>query len=127
MKSKIRDELPELVKNRVISEETALRIRNFYSSQKSDANTKLFTVFGVFGALLIGLGIILILAHNWDDFSRSLKVVLAFLPLILGQFLTGYTILKKKSSTWKEASGTVLFFAVGGSIALVKFITFLEI
>lgn len=114
------DELPELVKNQVISEETALKIRNFYQSQKSDAPTKLFTVFGVLGALLVGLGIILILAHNWDDFSRSLKVSLAFLPLILGQFLTGYTILKKKSSTWKEASGTFLFFTVGSSIALVS-------
>ncbi|OBX26208.1 putative membrane protein [Gelidibacter algens] len=120
MKSKIIDELPELVKNQVISEEIALRIRNFYQSQQSDAPGKLFTVFGVLGALLVGLGIILILAHNWDDFSRSLKTFLAFLPLIIGQFLVGYAILKKKSSTWKEASGTFLFFAVGGSIALVS-------
>jgi uncharacterized membrane protein len=120
MKSKIINELSILVKNQVISEATALKIQNFYQSQESDTPAKLFTVFGVLGALLVGLGIILILAHNWDDFTRSLKTILAFLPLVSGQFLVGYTILKKKSSTWKEASGTFLFFAVGGSIALVS-------
>ena len=120
MKSKLVDELPELVRNKVISEEVAIKIRGYYQSQESETPNKLFTVFGVLGSLLVGLGIILILAHNWDDFSRALKTGLAFFPLILGQVLTGYAILKKKSATWKEASGTFLFFAVGSSIALVS-------
>lgn len=120
MKSKLVDELPELVKNQVISEEVALKIRNYYQSEASEAPHKLFTVFGVLGALLVGLGIILILAHNWDDFSRALKTGLAFLPLILAQLVVGYAILKNKGGTWKEASGTFLFFTVGSSIALVS-------
>ncbi|TDU43937.1 putative membrane protein [Gelidibacter sediminis] len=120
MKSKFIDELPVLVKNQVISEETASRIRAYYNSQESDSPNKLFTVFGVLGSLLVGLGIILILAHNWDDFSQTLKTVLAFLPLVIGQILAGYTILKRKGTTWNEATGTFLFFAVGSSIALVS-------
>ena len=120
MKSKLVGELPELVRNQVISEEVALKIRDYYQTHESETPNKLFTVFGVLGSLLVGLGIILIWAHNWDDFSRPLKTGLAFFPLILGQVLVGYTILKKKSGTWKEASGTFLFFAVGSSIALVS-------
>lgn len=120
MKSKFINELPELVKNNVISEEVALKIHNYYQSQQSDAPNKLFTVFGVLGSLLVGLGVILMLAHNWDDFSRALKTFFAFLPLVLGQIIAGYAILKKKSAAWKEASGTFLFFAVGSSIALVS-------
>lgn len=77
MKSKFTDELPELVKNKVISEEVVFRIRHYYQSQQSETPNRLFTVFGVLGALLVGLGIILILAHNWDDFSRGLKTSLA--------------------------------------------------
>ncbi|TYA75003.1 DUF2157 domain-containing protein [Seonamhaeicola marinus] len=72
------------------------------------------------GSVLVGLGIILILAHNWDDFSKTTKTILAFLPLVIGQIISGYSILKNKSKTWKEASGTFLFFAVGSSISLVS-------
>lgn len=120
MKSKLVDELPELVKNKVISEEIALKIRHYYQTHEAESPNKLFTVFGVLGALLVGLGIILILAHNWDDFSRALKTGLAFFPLILGQVLAGYVILKNKSAAWREAAGTFLFFTVGSSIALVS-------
>ena len=120
MKSKISDELPDLVKNQVISEEVALRIRHYYQSQPSETPNKLFVVFGVLGALLVGLGIILILAHNWDEFPRSLKTSLAFLPLVCGQLLVGYSILRNKSRTWREASGTFLYFAVGSSIGLIS-------
>lgn len=120
MKSKLIDELPKLVKNQVISEEVALRIKDYYQLQQSEEPNRLFTVFGVLGSLLVGLGVILILAHNWDIFPKALKTGLAFLPLILGQLLVGYAILKKKNSTWKEASGTFLFFTVGSSIAMVS-------
>lgn len=72
------------------------------------------------GSLLVGLGIILILAHNWDDFSKSLKTAIAFLPLVVGQAFVGYAIFKDKSAAWKEASGTFLFFAVGACIALIS-------
>jgi uncharacterized membrane protein len=120
MHSKLIKELPELVKNEVISQEVSSKIEGYYQSKQSDSPTKLFTVFGVLGSLLVGLGIILILAHNWDDFTRSTKTIFAFLPLVIGQLCVGFSILKKKSVTWKEASGTFLFFAVGSSMALVS-------
>ncbi|QRM89414.1 DUF2157 domain-containing protein [Lacinutrix sp. WUR7] len=120
MHSKFIKELPDLIKNEVISKEVALKIESYYRSKEEITPNKLFVVFGVFGSLLVGLGIILILAHNWDQFSRAIKTVFAFLPLVIGQLFVGYSILKKKSQTWKEASGTFLFFAVGASIALVS-------
>lgn len=120
MNSKLINDLPELVKNQVISEDVAIRISDYYKSQETEAPNKLFTVFGVLGSLLVGLGIILILAHNWDDFSPTLKTVFAFFPLVVGQLAVGCSLIKKKSSTWKEASGTFLFFAVGSSIGLVS-------
>ena len=33
------------------------------------------------------MGIILIIAHNWDDLSRPLRTLLAFAPVLLGQGL----------------------------------------
>ncbi len=120
MTSKIIKELPDLVKHNVISEETASRIEQFYLDKQSDSPNRLISVFGVLGALLIGLGIILILAHNWDNFSRTVKTILAFLPLVIGQVLVVYSLAKKKSKVWKESSGTFLFCAIGSSISLVS-------
>jgi len=120
MNTKFLKELPDLVNNDVISQEVATKIEAYYQSQKSNSPNRLFTVFGVLGSLLVGLGIILILAHNWDNFNRTTKTLFAFLPLLIGQLSVAFSILKKKSKTWKEASGTFLFFAVGSSIALVS-------
>ncbi len=120
MSKKITKELKELVSNKVISPEGAEKILQYYDYKKGTSQNRLFTVFGIFGALLVGSGIILILAHNWDNFSKMVKTILAFVPLVIGQFFVGYSILKDKSLPWKEASGTFLFFAVGASISLVS-------
>ncbi|OUR92690.1 hypothetical protein A9Q87_06535 [Flavobacteriales bacterium 34_180_T64] len=120
MNSKLIKELPELVTNEVISEDVAINIERYYASKTENSSNRLFMVFGVLGSLLIGLGIILILAHNWDSFTKTTKTIIAFLPLIIGQFIVGFSILNKMSQVWKESSGTFLFFAVGSSIALVS-------
>lgn len=120
MKSKLKNDLSELIENEVISSEIAHRISDYYETKTNNQSNPLFTIFGILGSALVGLGIILILAHNWDDFSRSIKTVFAFFPLVLGQIVSGYSILKKKSQAWKESSGTFLFFAIGASIALVS-------
>lgn len=120
MSSKLQTEIKELVDQGVISPDVALKIESYYQSKPSQTSNGLFTVFAVLGAALVGLGLILILAHNWDHFSRSIKTVFAFLPLLIGQGFVGYSILRHKNETWKEASGVFLFFAVGASMALVS-------
>ncbi|WP_299218553.1 DUF2157 domain-containing protein [uncultured Aquimarina sp.] len=120
MSSKFNKELKELVRDQVISSEISDKISLYYDQKQAAKPNRLFTIFGIFGALLVGSGIILMLAHNWDDFSRMTKTMLAFIPLLIGQCATGFSILKNKSRTWKEASGTFLFFAVGASISLVS-------
>lgn len=120
MSSKFIKELPELVREEVISVETSGRISAYYSEKKDQSPNRLMTIFGVLGSVLIGLGIILMIAHNWDDLSKSIKTMFAFIPLLMGQVAVGFSILKKKSAVWKEASGTFLFFAVGSGMALIS-------
>ena len=75
----------------------------------------------VLGAGLIGLGIMLIIAHNWDNFSRLVKTFLAFIPMIIGQAVCGYTLYRKKENkTWRESSAVFLFFAVGACIGMIS-------
>jgi uncharacterized membrane protein len=117
----IRKELPELVKADVISQEVADRISSYYNIKSEQGTNRLYLVFGVLGALLIGLGIILIIAHNWDELSRAVKTGFAFLPLVAGQLLCGYVFLKIPDSiTWRESSALFLFLSVGSTLALVS-------
>ena len=114
-------DLNELQSEGIVSDETANRIRYFYDGKKSSASGRLFLVFGILGAILVGSGIILILAHNWDDLSRLVKTAFAFLPLLVGQVLCGFSILRRSDSqAWRESSSAFLFFAVGSSISLVS-------
>ena len=117
----LRKDLQELREAEVISAEIEERIQQYYQ-QKSDASgSRLFVVFGILGAILVGLGIILIIAHNWDEFPRSVKTIFAFLPLLLGQAIGIFTLLKRNDNiAWREGSAVFLFFAIGGSISLVS-------
>ncbi len=114
-------DLDDLVEKGVIEATTAEKIQHYYQSKKANTPGRLSLAFGILGAILIGLGIILIIAHNWDTLNLSAKTVLAFIPMLLGQVACGYTLLKKsKSATWRESSTTFLFFAVGACIAMIS-------
>ena len=67
-------ELPELVANKVITLQTAKDIENYYAARKEPQDNTQLTIFGSIGGILVGLGIILIFAHNWDTFSRFGKI-----------------------------------------------------
>jgi uncharacterized membrane protein len=113
--------LPELLDAKVIDEETAEKIRKYYRERKSAATGRLFIVFAILGSLLVGLGIILIIAHNWDSLTISVKAVLAFVPLITGQVFCGFVIAKRYENIgWREASAVFVSLAVGASIGLVS-------
>ncbi len=114
-------DIAELMEAGVITNETAERIKHYYESKHQPSTNRLFIVFGVLGAILVGLGIILVIAHNWDELSRTTKTFFAFLPLLSGQIFCGFTLLKKPESiAWRESTSAFLFFAVGASISLVS-------
>lgn len=114
-------DLPELVKADVISEENAGRIQDYYLKKGGHSTNRLFIVFGILGAILVGLGIILIIAHNWDELSKTTKTFFAFLPLVTGQVFCGFTLFRKTNSiVWRESSAAFLFCAVGACVSLVS-------
>ena len=117
----IQKDIKDMVDAEVISQETADRIRAYYQSKEGNAQHRLFAIFGVLGAVLVGLGIILIIAHNWDNLSKGLKTFFAFLPLILGQIAAAYTLWKQERSVaWREGSAAFIFFALGACISLLS-------
>ncbi|MGB3345569.1 MAG: DUF2157 domain-containing protein [Aequorivita sp.] len=117
----ITKDIPELIKAGIITPETAEQIQQYYKGKSGSSSNRLFIAFGILGAILVGLGIILIIAHNWDELSRSTKTILAFLPLVAAQAICAFVLLKKSDNkAWIESATTFLFFAVGACISLIS-------
>ena len=115
------DELPDLVSQGVLSAADAARLRDHYGPLGDRARRNYgLIVCGILGAALIGLGIILLFAHNWEDLPRSVRTVLAFTPLAAAQVLTGWVLVRRSDSVaWREGSTTFLTMTIASAIALI--------
>jgi len=115
-------QLPVLVEKGVLTQESADKIHQFYGEIKSSSRMGIgLIVFGSVGALLIGLGIISLFAHNWEQLSRLYRAIFSLLPLLIGQIMALWVLLRKpKSSAFKEGAATFLSLMVGAAIALIS-------
>lgn len=114
-------DLDKLIEAKVIDEATARAIADFYSDKTSAGSNRLLNIFAVIGALLLGLGVILIVAHNWDSFPKATKTFFAFLPLALGQGACLCALWKRPGQvSWMEGSAVFLALSIGACIALIS-------
>src|ERR1044072_3231565 len=89
-------ELPELVSSGVLSPETADALRQRYSSEVSDPPRRFgFVLSAILGSLLVGAGIVLLVAHNWDFLSRPIGCAVHFTPLLLSHARPGCLLLRR--------------------------------
>lgn len=115
-------QLPALVEKGIITEEQAAGIRGFFGQPEEGPSYNIaFLVVGILGALLIGGGIILIFAYNWEDLSRAWRTALSFAPLVLAQMIYGYVFFRKSDSpAWVESASAFLMLMLGSCIALIS-------
>jgi hypothetical protein len=115
-------ELPELVTGGILSAETAEALRQHYSTKDPEEPRRIgFVLSAILGSLLIGAGIILLVAHNWDFLSRPVRCAIAFAPLVLSQALGIFVLLRRnQSAPWRESAAILNVAAIGTAIALVS-------
>jgi hypothetical protein len=102
----------------IIDEQTADVLKARYEIKKNI--NFMIVLFSIIGALLIGTGVILIGARNWEYFPLSVRVVIAFLPLVVSQGLAVYTVrVKHGSLAWREAVAVLVTASVFTAVALV--------
>lgn len=114
-------ELPALVSQDVLTRESADAVARYYQSQTSRSNLALL-IFGVLGVLSMVAGLVLLIAHNWYEFSRTLRVGLSVLPLLIAlivNFWVHYTQ-KPSASAWVETAALGWCFSIAVSIILVS-------
>jgi uncharacterized membrane protein len=69
---------------------------------------------------LLGGGVILLFAYNWNTLGRGVRTFLSLLPLAIAQGLTLFAILRKgNSAAWREGCATGLIASVAAGIALI--------
>jgi hypothetical protein len=113
------DELPHLERDAVLDAATAERLRARYAPLAA-AGGSARVLFPLLGVLLIALGIVLLVAHNWDRFGRPLRLTLAFTPLLLGQIACAWALWRaRESALWREASAGFTTLAFAAALALV--------
>ena len=117
----LREELPGLVKAGVLTAEVADQLRQHYGPAPAHSGKKLaLLVFGILGAALISAGVLLLVAHNWDDFSRPVRTGLAFAPLLAAVGLAGWVLAcRPASSPWREGVATAWALTIGATISVV--------
>ena len=114
-------DLPELVSANIISADTAQQITAFYRRKQDSSPNRQLLIFGILGAVLVGTGVLFIVANQWEQFSQFAKTTCAFLLLIIPQLFCIYVLLKRAEKVvWREIAALLLFFAVGANISLVS-------
>lgn len=114
-------QLDILTQKNVINSETAQNIRAYYGDLPDNRKAAATVVFTSLGCTLMGLGILSIIAFNWSNIPRLIKVSLSLLPLIIGLTL-GLSVYKKKNNNaaWREGVGAFWFLSIGATLALIS-------
>jgi uncharacterized membrane protein len=114
-------QLPTLVSAGVLAPDVAERLRQHYGAVEGQTGRRWAVVLcTLLGAVFIGGGVLLVLAHNWEALSRPVRAALALALLLSAQALAGWVLWRRPTSTaWREGAGTWLTLAVGASLALV--------
>lgn len=115
------DQLPQWERDGLLTADAAHTLRERHAVDCSRPGLAQI-VMGSLGALLIGSGLIAVIGYNWDDFSRPVRLLFAFLPLLLSQ-LFSLRVLQRgaASAAWvRETAALLQTFATGACIALVS-------
>ena len=115
-------EIPGLIESGILDEDSGKRLVDHYGTQeKKEGFNIAFIITGILGAVLVGIGIISIFASNWDEFSRPVRTILSFLPLIIAQVFYGFAFFKKPESiAWTESTSAFLMLMLASSLALIS-------
>ena len=89
--------LPEWVEDGIISPDAAERLQLRYGPVVG-GGLSIFRNFQIALSILCGLllsgGLILLISHNWDEFSPSCRLAIAYLPLLAGIGFGFFTLLR---------------------------------
>lgn len=116
----IRGEIDGWEREGLLGRDLANQLKSRYPAGSGGARRSVGIGLAALGALLIGGGVILLLAHNWADLSRSMRTVVALAPLVAAQLLALFGVIRGRDSVgWREGLATFWMLSVAAAIAMV--------
>lgn len=112
-------ELPSWVKEGLVTSQSASVLLSRYAGEKS-AQRSSGMAFSLLGFVLVGLGIISLLAYNWDVLGHLERTLLA-VGLLVGAQAFAFWVKRYKSDDQAllEGSGVLWFLMMGASLAII--------
>lgn len=117
----LRKEIPKWVDRDWITSDQADRITRHYQAEDEEpAYSLAFMLLSGLAALLVGSGLILIVAYNWSDFGRSLRTLISLFPLLLGLGVFGWALFRRPDQVaWRESGSAFLMLMLAASLGLI--------
>ena len=124
-KSFLLKELGTLQSENIIDAVTAERIAEYYSADTSGfgcraARSYFLLALAVVGALLIGGGVILLFAYNWNMLPKYGRVAASFIPWFISVLLGVYVIVWHKDARYREFAAVFSSSSYAVLIALIS-------
>jgi len=117
------ERLVEWQREGLISDASANILRERYASAAIDRDSRrslASVVMAVLGALLIGSGLIAVIGYNWDEFSRPVRLLFAFAPLLLTQSYCASLLTRRTAvADWKREAAALLQTAASGACIIL--------
>lgn len=107
--------LDKLMVAGIISADQKEQILNFEKDKNSGFVGKLLTMLGIF---TVGIGIISLVAANWDQISHSVKLATMFM-LLIGTGVMAFYWQNKGQIQKSETALVLLFLLIGAAIGLI--------
>jgi uncharacterized membrane protein len=114
------EQLPAWEREGIVTADGARRLRERYAAEPRGGLAQM--IVGAVGALLIGTGLIAVLAYNWDEFPRWVRLGLALGPLAATQAASCWVLGRGDTAKPWQREGAALgqTLAVGAALALVS-------
>ncbi|MFZ5554948.1 MAG: DUF2157 domain-containing protein [Bacteroidota bacterium] len=74
----------------------------------------------ILASISISAGVIAFFAHNWDSYSKIVRLLLSFIPIAAGVYVFYKAFFEHHDSkVWMESAGTFLVLMTGSSTSLI--------
>ncbi len=113
------NELKRFVELGIVDEGTYFRVENYYADERN-LKDSINNFFLVLASVLIGLGLVLVFAYNWEKLGRNVKSLIVILLLLFSQGVTFFVRFYNARQRLYEAASIFQVLMVGTSIALVS-------
>ena len=112
-------ELPSWVREGIVTEKNAKVLLGRYEGDNASHRSSSMA-FSLLGFALVGLGIISILAYNWDELGHLERTLLSIVLLVGAQAFSFWVKRYKPNDTsLLEGSGILWFLMMGASLAII--------